>query len=424
MTSRRALFLFAVLLCFALSPALSGAQSTPPAAPAGTGDSTEGANIAQEEIKPKLPEIKEELEEKEKNLEIHGSAVGFYQNGHSRVIDGQDIGESASFGIVGDLTVVYRPDFLPWSGAKLFVRVHAGEGKGADKQLGERLFGNLNTIADDSNQSNHDGPGPFRFLEAYYGQEFFDGKLIAVVGKSEPLAFVDNNDFANNEYTQFVGKPFVNNPVLDCEDQYGPIVALSYAPSESFSFTALLFSSGYPNGADDIQKSVYDHPFENPTVAAQFAWSPKFGELAGNYRIYFWNATYDHPEIDENGSEAGWGVGLSLDQQITQQIGLFARFSIENKDVYEVDRFWAAGVNFKGIIPTRDDDEIGLGIAGLVASSRLEDRGTELHTEAYYRFVVNKYFAVSPDFQYVLDPLGDNNNHSVVAGMLRCEFSF
>jgi carbohydrate-selective porin OprB len=118
------------------------------------------------------------------------------------------------------------------------------------------------------------------------------------------------------------------------------------------------------------------------------------------------------------------GVGLSLDQQVTEWLGLFARIAYSDKNAYDVDWFWSAGANLKGLIPSRDKDELGIGIAGLKGSVGPDNDGTEFHTEVYYRIVLTKNFAVSPDIQYVTNPQGNSHNDGVFAGMLRLEFSF
>jgi len=48
----------------------------------------------------------------------------------------------------------------------------------------------------------------------------------------------------------------------------------------------------------------------------------------------------------------------------------------------------------------------------------------ETHFEAYYRIVLNDYFAITPDIQFVVDPGGRSDNDTIIAGMLRGEFRF
>lgn len=393
----------------------------------GPGD---GASEAQEskteERKPHLPEIKEEVEGK-KTFEIHGGLVGFYQGAAAGKIGGREIDpdSSSGFGVAADLQVTYRPPVPVFENGRFFMRVHAGTQKGADKNLEDNLFANLNTIADNSNELQRPFDKVFWLPEAYYAHEFAGGKLTVVAGKTEPVVFVDNNAFANNPNSQFVGKPFVNNPVFNSEDEFAPLAAVTYTPVESISVTALGVASSHPNAPwERDQKSIYSRIFDQPLVAAQLAYSPKFGELQGNYRVYYWNAGYHHENSAGDTSPDGWGVGISCDQQLTEWLGLFARLAYSSRDAYDTDWFWSAGANLKGIVPSRDKDELGMGIAGLKGVVAPHNDGTELHAELYYRIYFNEYFALTPDVQYVANPLGDSRNDGVFAGMLRLEYSF
>lgn len=376
-------------------------------------ESREGA----EEVKPRVTEVKEEIQEK-LGLEFHGSAVPFYQGSPSVDIEDEHIDSSSGAGISADLELTWKPGMDLFENGRFFMRAHVGEGRGSDEDLGDRLFANLNTLADDSDDET------FRLLEAYYAHEFFGGKALFSIGKTEPLVFIDKNVFANDEITQFVGKPFVNNPVLDSEDEYGPIVAASISPLETLTFTALCASSSFPNAPDEEQKSIWDDIFNTPLVAGELAWSPKFGGRQGHYRIYAWDALYEHSVSHGDSEEAGWGVGISMDQQVTDMLGFFSRLGYSNEDAYEVEWFWSLGANLKGILPCRENDELGIGLAGLKGSGEDPNDGTELHLETYYRIALAEHLAVSPDFQYVLNPLGNDDNDGVFAGMLRGEFSF
>ncbi len=373
----------------------------------------EGAPVRGEELKT----IKDTIMERLGTLSIHGGALGYYQGRNGPTIDGVDYEDANGAGFVADLEL----SFEPLQNGEFFMRVHAGEGQGADVDLvdNDALFANLNTIADDN--PGNDG---LSVLEAFYTQSFCNERYLFSIGKTEQVVFIDDNAFANDEYTQFVGKPFVNNPMLDSEDEFGPLMAAQVSPWQQLTLTFLYESTSRPNLEEDVQKSIYDNIFDTPFVAAQVTCSPKIFGMDGNYRLYGWGATYNHPQVSGDGTDKGWGIGLSLDQMVHEKVGLFARFAYSNDQVYEAPWFWSVGANLKGLIPCRDEDEIGLGIAGLEANSDLGYNGTELHLEAYYRFVLSEYFSISPDIQFVSDPLGKSSNDNIVVGMVKGQFTF
>jgi len=386
---------------------------------ASTAHSSGPENSAGAEAQPQQAEsgLREEIQERLGTLCIHGGVVGFYQGMTNAVIAGRKFKNPDGVGFVADLEL----GFSALESGEMTVRIHAGEGDGADRDLEAEggLFADVNTINDDN-----PGDDGVRLLDVFYTQTFLDGKLSLSVGKTEPLGFIDDNAFANDEYAQFVGKPFVNNPVLDSENEYAPLVALCAAPTEAWAVTVVLQSSSRPLLDEDQQKGSFERVFDKPFVAAQAAFKPAPAGLEGDYRIYGWAQTYDHPRIAGEGSEEGWGIGLSLDQRIHEKVGLFGRFGYQNEDVYEVPWFWSAGANLKGLLPAREEDEWGLGIAGLKANEDLEEDGMELHLETYWRFCFGEHLAVTPDLQYVVSPLGDEGNDGLVTGTLRTEAFF
>jgi carbohydrate-selective porin OprB len=163
---------------------------------------------------------------------------------------------------------------------------------------------------------------------------------------------------------------------------------------------------------------------DQPMAAVQLTYSPKFGDMQGNYRVYYWNATYHHENSGGATSPDGSGVGVSFDQMITQTFGSFARASYSNKNAYDTDWFWSIGANLKGLIPSRKNDELGIGIASLKGTVGPNNLDSEFHFETYYRIYLTKNFAVSPDIQYVANPKGNTHNEGVFAGMARVTFSF
>jgi hypothetical protein len=382
--------------------------------------------------------IGEALEERFGTLEIHGGAILYYQGSQADELDGVNADSPGGAGFTADLELTWKPALPVAEDGEFFVRIHAGNGTGADKTGGggikpaDVLLANLNTIADDN--SDEDDDTGLRLLEAHYTHHFIDEMLSVTGGKAEQLGFLDENAFANDEGKQFVGKPFVNNSVLDSENEFTPLIGVKFQPLEliGISLVGASTSRPYVEGTplDNTSKSKYDNVFSTPFVGGQLTVSPKFGELEGNYRFYGWQAGYNHSKLDSNRNpiagqkDKGWGVGISADQQLTEMIGLFGRFGWNNDDVYVVEWEASGGVNLKGLIPSREEDNLGLGFAALTPGDRYEQNDPEYHLEAYYRIAVTENLAFTPDLQYVWNPGGDSDNDPVFAGMLRGEFSF
>ena len=380
--------------------------------------------------------IGESLEERFGTLEIHGGAILYYQDSRTDELDGAKANSPSGAGFTADLELTWKPALPLVEDGKFYVRIHAGDGTGADRGGQPNnpvnvLLANLNTIADDNSGGNDTG---LDLLEAHYTHEFFDKTLSVTGGKAKNLLFLDGNAFANNDKKQFVGKPFVNNSVLDSESEYTPLLGGEFKPVELLALSVVGTSTSRPNvegtPLENTAKSKYDNVFSTPFLGSQLTVSPKFGELEGNYRLYGWYAGYNHSKLDSDrnpidGRKAkGWGVGVSADQQITPMIGLFGRFGWNNDDVYLVGWEASGGVNLKGLIPGRNEDNLGLGFAALTPGDRYSENDPEYHLELYYRIAVTENLAFSPDLQYVWNPGGDSSNDGIFAGMIRGEFNF
>jgi hypothetical protein len=380
--------------------------------------------------------IEKSLEERFGTLEIHGGAVLYYQGSQMSQLNGENANSPSGAGFTADLELTWKPALPLVEDGIFYARIHAGDGTGADRggqpnNPVKVLLANLNTIADDNSGRNDTG---LNLLEAHYTHEFFDKTLNMTAGKAESLLFLDGNTFANNEKKQFVGKPFVNNSVLDSESEYTPLIGSEFKPTEMIALSVLGTSTSRPyvegTPLAGTSKNKYDNVFSTPFLGSQLTVSPKFGELDGNYRFYGWYAGYNHSKLDSDRNpiagqkDKGWGIGVSADQQVAGMVGLFGRLGYNNKDVYVTTWEASGGLNLKGLIPGRAEDNLGLGIAALIPDSRYNENDPEYHLELYYRIAVTEHLAFSPDLQYVWNPGGDSNNDGIFAGMLRAEFSF
>jgi hypothetical protein len=381
--------------------------------------------------------VGEALEERFGTLEIHGGAVLYYQGSQAGELDGLHADSPSGAGFTADLELTWKPALPLMEDGKFYARIHAGDGTGADRS-GNRnnnpvdvLLANLNTIADDNTGGNDTS---LNLLEAHYTHECFDKALSITAGKAKNLLFLDGNAFANNEKKQFVGKPFVNNSVLDSESEYTPLLGGELKPAEWLALSLVGTSTSRPNvdgtPLEDTAKSKYDNVFSTPFVGSQLTLSPKFGEREGNYRLYGWWAGYNHSKLDSDRNpvagrkDKGYGVGFSADQELSRMIGVFGRLAWNNDEVYVVGWEASGGLSLKGLIPRRDEDVLGLGVAALIPGDRYTQTDPEWHFELYYRVAVTENLAFSPDLQYVVNPGGDSHNDPVFAGMIRAEFNF
>jgi high affinity Mn2+ porin len=140
------------------------------------------------------------------------------------------------------------------------------------------------------------------------------------------------------------------------------------------------------------------------------------------------------------------GVGFNLEQQISADLGVFARAgiaggAIEPYEFTDIDRTVAAGLSLAGKQWGRPDDTVGIagvvngisdahkayfnagGLGILVGDGRLPNPGPEKIAEIYYSFPIANWRA-TVDYQFVANP-GYNRDRgpaSVIGTRLRAQF--
>jgi high affinity Mn2+ porin len=121
------------------------------------------------------------------------------------------------------------------------------------------------------------------------------------------------------------------------------------------------------------------------------------------------------------------GAAIDLEQEITEDLGLFARASINDgsKEAYEfseINRSLSVGLSLRGTSWSRPRDIFGLavvtnelsnsarnyfaagGLGILIGDGRLPHYGSENIVEAYYNVNIAEGFAFAADYQFIANP--------------------
>lgn len=98
-----------------------------------------------------------------------------------------------------------------------------------------------------------------------------------------------------------------------------------------------------------------------------------------------------------------------VEQGSTEQgLGAFLQFGTNSKNVNEVNLYAGGGLNYRGLIPGRDQDEVGLAFAQARINDNLVDAGGrndyETTIEATYKAQITENISLQPDLQYVINP--------------------
>ncbi len=157
--------------------------------------------------------------------------------------------------------------------------------------------------------------------------------------------------------------------------------------------------------------------------------------MQGTYRIGFWYDPQDKEKFDSGRtSRDDMGLYLSFDQMVwkenndpedTQGVGLFARAGYTHEDVNEIRCFWSIGGQYQGLIPSRVDDVLGIGMArGNVSSEAGFSERHETVIEVYYNAAITPWLALSPSLQYIWHPGAVSNVGDACVIGIRAQMSF
>lgn len=326
-----------------------------------------------------------------------------------------------------------------WPGGTLFA---AAESSWNDGIGGDRV-GNLFGV-------NTDAAGDRAILvaELWYEHVFWEGKARFRAGKMDVGVDFDTNAYANDETAQFLNPALVNTGNIPMPD-LGLGVQLLIEPLD-WLYVGIVAADAQADGRETGLRTAFhdeDHFFVALEIGFLPLWQTAGGNLPGGYRFGIW---YDPQPKDRFFNDLGgrltivprkrddMGFYFNMDQMLfkekpqddsdTQGMGMFCRYGFAHDDVNEVEHFWSIGVQYQGLIPTRDDDVVAFGVAQGILSDRMALQGDTPHQETvlelYYSMQITPWLALTPDLQWILDPGGmGTGRDSVVAG-LRAQISF
>ena len=320
---------------------------------------------------------------------------------------------------------------LDVSGGKLYVHAEGSCSNG----LNGSAFANFGVNADAA------GDRVIDVTELWYQQNLLEDRLRIRVGKIDltggfdcrgcPVAF-DTNRFAGDETTQFLNGGLVNNQIIPFpQNGLGAIVYLE--PMDGFYLAA---------GAADAQADVRETGFSTAFHGEDYFFGifetgvaveldSDNGPLQGTYRAGLWYDGAPRPNLNtavrvmplrwmySETARDDVGFYVSVDQMVMREsdqddqgLGVFARYGYAHGKTHFITHFWSVGGQYTGLIPTRDADVMGLGIArGLWRGGLDIQTSNATEMELYYNIVLTPWLSVAPSVQYIFNPgqghLGD-----------------
>lgn len=370
----------------------------------------------QTEASQALEEIKQAFD----GLSIGAGATMVIQatneaNGDSLSKNGEDVADGSY-----SIDLEFEKEFNDYG--KALIHLEAGGGAGVEDEL--KVFSNVNRDAD--NDEN------VRLTEIWYEYPLKSLPLTLTFGKIDATSFIDTNEYANDECTQFLGRIFRNSPTIEFADNAAG-VRFGLQPLEFMDLELVAMD------ADSDWEDIFDNIF----VAGQLNLKPKVLGRSGNYRILGWLNDREHIKWSDSAltKKGGYGFGLSFDQGLSDNLGVFVRYAWQEPDRrlngldddFSLEHAWSAGLQLSGAIWGRSEDVLALAYGQAIPSDDYKNAGTNLnaktedHLELYYNFKVNDHLFLSPDIQVIWDPYGadaTNGDDTIVVGGLRTQVDF
>lgn len=310
-----------------------------------------------------------------------------------------------------------------WAGGEIFVYFHQAHGTTLTPDF----------IGDGQYYSNIDtGPRPqtlSRLGEYWYRHTSLDEALALKFGRQDA-----NADFAYCE----LGGDFLNSS----------FVTLPNLPMPFWPFQSLGASGLYQvNERWRVGSGVYDHShnqaqwWSNPSDQGLFMiwqadWSP-FADLPDApltvLKFGSWHSTADTLSIDEVDTfDGNYGFYTTLDRMLLPELGAadqglggFFQFSWAPGDRNQVDRAYAAGLVYRGLLVGRDADTCGIAYTGIRFSNQLQvftGQTSEDVFEVFYKARLRRGISWQPDLQYIARPNGLERDALVAGVRFECSF--
>ncbi|MEW6584675.1 MAG: carbohydrate porin [Nitrospirota bacterium] len=255
-----------------------------------------------------------------------------------------------------------------------------------------------------------------QFLSHYFG---------VILGKLDTTSG-DPNEFAHGKGDkQFSNLAFNFNPaalltVPNSALGAGVIILPTKDPNEAIISMMVIDSNGKAN------RSGFDTAFEgNNTYGIEGRVRTDFFGMTGHQLFGVSYSGKDFASLDqglrfiiENGAiekeDNSWAFHYNFDQYIYEPkkgrgIGIFGRFGISDGDANPIHHFYSIGLGGKGVIPSRELDELGIGyyyvdVSNPKFTGPLADRSflrDEYGVEAYYNIAITPWMKLTPDIQVI-----------------------
>jgi len=337
-------------------------------------------------------------------LSIGGVIGGAYQYQNVNDTDADNAGR-------GGLSIQAEVSYRPTDKNELFVKFGFAAGNGLNETSPFVLAPWAAPLEDDVKDIN--GRNRDYLLTAWYKHTFQFGESASLGltgGLIDATDYLDENAFSNDEFTQFMNEALVNGP-----NGFAPSFDIGGAAEldlGNFSVRGVIMNIG-ENG----DRNSYHF------YGVQFAYTLETSLGEGNYRLIVNGTSKEFLDTDGEDKERLVCAILSFDQQFGDIFGAWIRVGKQDdKAAVDCENLLSGGINISGKLWGREYDNFGIGYAYINGGNT--DLDSSQVVEAYVRFALDEYVALTLDVQYMQDKYDDADDPNGVIYGLRLTAEF
>lgn len=315
---------------------------------------------------------------------------------------------------------------------------------------GEKLFGAKGTTAVLSALNNNGGrpedlvgsaqgvnnievpKATGKLYEAWIQQNAFNDKLSILGG----LYAVDGEFQITDSSGLFLHSTYGASTDFSQSGRNGPPifpfsalgVRTKIQPTEN-SYFQVAVMDGVPGDANNPEGTQIElSEDEGALIVAEAGYTGNGKIMLGGW--YYTEEQDDIRNVDNDGNplqERSQGIYIMGERPLTEKLTGFARLGFADRDTNQFDYAWSAGLVYTGLIPTREDGQLGFAVAGAHNSSKFKqlaaDEGVSVNTaetafELTYSDNVTPWMTLQPNIQYIVNPGTDPSlDNALVLGL-------
>lgn len=328
----------------------------------------------------------------------------------------------------GNLDVVLNFDTAGmklWDGGRFFLYSHNVHGSTLTaNEVGDfQLYDNLDTSprANDITQ----------IAEYWYQQNFADDVWSIKLGKQDANANFAFTDFGG----EFIHSSFGMVPTVPLPTYPRPTfgAATFFQPSKYFAV-----GGGVYDGVSADQASKLSRLGTSGALSLlQVQLTPQLGtdgKLPGSYRggVFYHSGDWFDPAGGPNEFSGNHGFWATADQMLwlenpeeddQQGFGVFAQYGWAPRERNSIQEYYGGGIIIRGLLPDRDEDVLGVGVANAQFSTLLRPAQTqETAIEGFYKIRVSPWIVLQPALVFIANPNGSLKDALIPGGRFEIVF--